>query len=448
MIRTFLALVLVLGVFTLAPTAAPAQATPDQFDCNVDQQEKLVRYSLYFEDFRMENYEAARPNLEWLLACAPGFAGNAEDDRNFRRAVDLYERLAEQASDPAEARAHLERARELLTTAVSTLQDAGAEVDPHYWTLRHGRFLQTHESVFANGQNLACELYEEAYAMRPADTQDFYLQVIAFCRTEAALEDNSADAKRDTRTFLEGELLASADEAATREYIQTQAERLITTPREQFDFLYQQYRDGGVAALSDSDLEQLFTLNQQAGSQLLTAEESRALRRALLPRIAELNPTFGRISALAAAALEDGDEARAVAHYERALELAEDRNQRRDAFYNIAVIRERQGQRASAANFLREALALDGNHGASLYLMGSMIQASVRGNDVQARAAYWCAADFFNRAASAGTANARAAAAGALRGAPASDEYFFLGWRPGQTVSANYGWGSCTATVR
>jgi tetratricopeptide (TPR) repeat protein len=447
MTRSLFALIALAAAFALAPSAASAQNA--DFDCDVEEQQMRIKYSLYFENYRAENYEAALPDLEWILACSPGFGGRTEDDRNFRRAVEIHEKLAEQATSADERRAHLDQALATIDTAVPRLQQAGVEVDPFDWILRKGRFLQTHQTVYSDRQDDVCAIYEEAYQMRPDELDDFYLQVIAFCRTENALAANTAEGKREARTFLEEALLASADQPAARDYIQTQADRLITTPREQFEYLFTKYEEVGVGGLSDDELEQLFTLNQQAGDQYFeTQDEMRTLRRSLLPRVAELNPTYSRIASLGSASLADSDYVQAAAFFEQALELAAEANQRRDTYYNMAVVRQQQNQLASAANFVREALSIDGNHGPSLFMMGSLIQSSIRGSDIDSRAAYWCAADYFSRAASAGVSNAASASASALRGAPTRDEYFFKGWRPGDTVSASYGWGSCQARVR
>jgi tetratricopeptide (TPR) repeat protein len=447
MIRSTFAFLFLAGVFALAPTAASAQSTAPE--CDVDEQQKRIKYSLYFENYRAEAYEAALPDLEWILECAPAFGGPNPDDRNVRRAVEIHEALAERATDPAERTQHLERALELIQSAVSTIEADGGQADPYWWALREGRFLQTHEQTFAGQQGRVCEIYEGAYEMNPGEIDDFYLQVIAFCRAEDALTGD-ADARRGARSFLEETLIASASSDAAREYIQTQAERLITTPREEFAFIYERYQAEGAEGLSDDELERMFTLVSQAGADLLgSEEEARSIRRVLLPRVAQLNPTYGRIMSLGAAALADGDRNQAIQFFQQALPMAESGQQRRDIHYNLAVIRQQQGQTTNAANHVREALAIDGNHGPSLFMMGSLIQSGIRGDDIQSRAAYWCAADYFSRAASAGGApGAGAAAARANSAAPSSDQYFFQGWRPGQTVTASYGWGSCQARVR
>ena len=67
------ALLILFGMTGMAQTAfAQAEEASDQ--------EKAVHYSLYFEDFKNENYSSALPNLKWIIENAPGYPRN--DDRN------------------------------------------------------------------------------------------------------------------------------------------------------------------------------------------------------------------------------------------------------------------------------------------------------------------------------------------------------------------------------
>ena len=52
-----------------------------------------MHYSLYYESFKNDNFENARSDLLWILENAPGLPKN--DARNYRRAVKMYEGLAE-----------------------------------------------------------------------------------------------------------------------------------------------------------------------------------------------------------------------------------------------------------------------------------------------------------------------------------------------------------------
>lgn len=429
---------------------APVSAQSQDINCDVDDQQRRNRYSLYFEHFRAGNFEAARPDLEWILVCAPTIGGTVPDDRNFLRAVQLYENLAQEAA-PEEQATLLGLALEAIDAVAPTLDAEGVAYDRHYWLIRQGRFLQTHATLFPERQGEVCGIYEEAFEINPEETGDYYLQIIALCVTEAAIADDTPEVKRETRTFIEEQLLIHVDSQQSRDYIQAQAERLITTPREMFAYLYERYQAVGLDGMNDDEIEQLFNLNQQAGSQFFEdMDESRELRRVLLAYLSVADPTYSRLVSMSLVLIEEEDHQQAIVFLERALDLAETPEQTRDLHYNIARARSELGQFAPAANHLRETLSIDPNHGPSLFLMGSMIQRSIpSSSDIRVRAAWWCAADYYSRASSAGVNGAGAAAAGALRAAPSPEDYFFVeGWEPGVTISASYGWGSCQTRIR
>lgn len=448
MTRTLLALALTALLLGGSTRSVAAQ----EANCDADDTEKRVKYSLYFENYKAGAYDAALPDLVWILECAPAFGGPNPDDRNFRRAAEIYDSLAVRAQTPEERQENLQQALAIYDNAVSTLQDIGAAVDPYDWLLRKGRFVLRYPEDLTELQAEVDDYFYEAIQLKPEEIGDYYVNYVAGVRANEAITANTPEGKREARAFIETELVPLADDPS---YIQEHIlPSLISTPREQFDYLYAKYQQNP-DGLSDDEVMELFEMNQRFGGEFFAndGEESAALRHALIGKVAELNPTYPVLTSLGRASLDEGNQDQAIEFFERAQQLAENDEQRRDAFYNIALVKEQQGQKATAANYAREALALDGSHAPSLYLIGSLIQSSVGGGDARARAGYWCAADYFNRAAAAASdadlaASARRAAAGANSAAPNSEEYFFLGWRPGQTVQASYGWGNCSTTVR
>ena len=95
-----------LALILLVPSAGAQTAqgtTPDDpFGAcpadAVDDQQKAVQYSLYYENYKNEAYREALPYLRWMLQCAPTFNGPGRTgERNFERAITTYEALAEQA---------------------------------------------------------------------------------------------------------------------------------------------------------------------------------------------------------------------------------------------------------------------------------------------------------------------------------------------------------------
>src|SRR5690606_20600338 len=90
-LSAILTLFLLVGAAT---TARPAHAQAEQ----VTDQDKAVHYSLYYEEFKNQNFAGALPNLKWIIENAPGYPRN--DDRNFERLVETYAGLATQSDDP------------------------------------------------------------------------------------------------------------------------------------------------------------------------------------------------------------------------------------------------------------------------------------------------------------------------------------------------------------
>src|SRR5690606_8821223 len=139
-------------------------------------QEKAVHYSLYFEDFKNENYSSALPNLKWIIENAPGYPRN--DDRNFERLVETYAGLAAQAEDDATKRAYLDSALVVFDEAVPTLKEHGIEANELQWKIRKGRFLQEHSPVLSDRIGEVSETYLEAYELGGCELDPYYVRVI------------------------------------------------------------------------------------------------------------------------------------------------------------------------------------------------------------------------------------------------------------------------------
>ncbi len=445
MTRTPAALALL--VLLLAGLAPAASAQSDgEIECSDDRQEKLIHYTLYAEPFKAGDYETARPELEWLLACDPTFTGRDPGDLTLRRAVQLYDSLAVRAADPAEKQAYLDRALAVLDETPTLLQAAGVEVEPHEYALRKGRFIQTHPEQLADRQPQVYDLFTEAFEMQPDSLSDYYLNYIAAERVSRAIDEGTPEAKVAAREFLTAELQPRVEDPA---YIEGLMQNLITTPREQYAFLKERYQEDP-ASLSEDEVKTLYSLNQNP--ELKDSALNQTLREVML----ELDPTPSLYQIFARQAADEGDYDAAQGYYDQALALAEDPMEKRDINYNIAVFKDAQGQRAGAANYARAALDFDSNYAPALYLIGSLVQRSVGRGDARAAAGYWCAADYYSRAATAAAnsgdsdlaASARRAAGSAASAGPDAESYFFLGWQPGQTITASYGWGSCSTRVR
>ncbi|MDX1438978.1 MAG: hypothetical protein R3284_03655, partial [Rubricoccaceae bacterium] len=110
-----------------------------------------------------------------------------------------------------------------------------------------------------------------------------------------------------------------------------------------------------------------------------------------------------------------------------------------------------QGQRGEAYRMAGRALEIDSSYGPALYIRALVVAGTVNSGTLRGRMAYWCVADLFSRAAAAGGSTADQARRLAGRYAasgPSREQYFFEGYRAGQSVTTSHGYGSCTTTVR
>src|SRR5690625_2255170 len=147
----------------VAPAMAQSEEQPSD-------QEIATHYSLYFEDFKNENYQSALPNLRWILENAPGFPNDS--DRNCRRAIEALEGLAEQ--DPA----YLDCAVVTFETAVPMLPATDVNVDAERWLINKGRVMQSNAAHFSNAQAQAAEAYMDAYELDASSLDAYYVNYL------------------------------------------------------------------------------------------------------------------------------------------------------------------------------------------------------------------------------------------------------------------------------
>lgn len=423
------AVMLLLGV-TAVPAVAQSSEEPDEGA-------KMTNYSLYYEDYKAGNYESAVSYLRWMLNNAPAYAGPGKaDDRNFERAVVTYDSLAARAGDAELARAYLDTALALHDQAVSTLQDAGVEVDEYKWTLDKGRFIQKHPTELADLQNQAIDLYEQAYEMNPAEIDAYYIQLLI----RAYAQRDKAEAV----AFMEQVEEQFPDNAELESYIAQFRDLLFDSPEERVAFLEDQFEK------KPEDLEiagELFALYQELGMRNEAYEMG--------DRLMEMEPSAATYRILGKLRLDDGQPQQAFELYEKAIELAGEPNVR--DYYNMGIAQQHMGSLSRARSYFRQALELDPSFGAALIAIGDLYATAVSdcgSFEREDRAVYWLVVDYYNRAKNADP-SLSSAANGKIntyrRSFPDQEALFFKGWQPGQNFRIDYGcyaWINESTTVK
>ena len=371
-------LTLGLAVALLVPTAVAQDSEPSQ-------QEKGLHYSLYYEDYKNENFSSARNDLMWILANAPGFPKN--DDRNFSRAVDLYVGLAEQAANGGHKTAYLDTAATYLTEAPSMMEEQAIEYDPYDWELEKGRFMQQYGSAVASdydGLEDASAHYLRAFELAPMEINPYYInQVIT------TLRNNNQ----------QNELLAFLNTVEEKRGDDTEVMRIVSDTREDIfgrnpqarvQFLESQLEkrpdDAGVMA-------QLFEAYVEQGNVKAAS--------GLADRLMATEPSADIVRQVAEMRLEDGRAEDAFQTYQKAEEQGAELTEM--DYYNMGLAQQRTGNFPEARSFYRKALDVKDDFGRAYIAIGDLYVRAVSecsGGEMKRndKAVYWLAIDMYQRA--------------------------------------------------
>jgi tetratricopeptide (TPR) repeat protein len=413
------------------PAAAQAGDPPTQ-------QEIFRNYSLYWEDFRNGNYERAMPYLVWIIENAPAEPSN--DDRNFERIVEGYGKLAEAAPDAATRRAYLDSALVMLDRAVPTLEAVGAEVDRFDWAVLRGHFIQSHAEDLPDLQDEVVVAYRKAYELGAERLHAYYVNFIIDDYVRQQDKEGAVDFMDEVEARL-------GDNEEIADFIAEVRNSLFQDPEERMVFLE------GRLAQNPDDLElinELFRIYSDLG-------EREKMRR-IGQRLVDMEPSPRIFQLLGRMYLDDGEPARAIALYERALAMSNgmERREIRDLHFNIGIAYQQQDRLQQARTAFRRALEADANFGAAWIAIGDLYATAISrcGHERHDRAVYWLVVDQYERARSvdssvANQANSRINSY--RRHFPTREDMHFQGWTPGERYAVNsgcYAWINETTTVR
>lgn len=411
----------------------------------VSQDNPRQNFSLGSENYRNEDYCGAYPYLVWLTRNEPLFTGSNPDDRNFLRLADVYEYFAAQSEDPAVRRTYLDSAQATRDAGLAALREANVPYQTWQRDVLRGRFLDLYADVYGDRSRDVFDAYDSAFRSAPDSLDDYYLRYLV---ENSVLRYEDTEQRQQYLASIQPRL-SSPEYAQYVEALRASLEAPeVYTAEDQVATLLARYQ-ANPRDLNDDEARLLLSIAYQQP----TAIEERdgdpgAIVEALVPRFANNTSDPAVLYALSERARRSGNASEAETLFNRAIAAASN-TQRADFYYARAS----RASGSSAYQLAGQALQYNSAHGPSLYLRASIVGQSVpRSGDVQQRAAYWCVADLFRRAAATGDsriagAASRAASQYAAAG-PTREQYFLLGWRPGQTVNSSTPYGACTTTVR
>jgi len=396
-----------------------------------------MHYSLYYEDFKNENWESAVENLRWMLVNAPGFPRN--NDRNFERATEIYLQIGLLKEDEQLRRAYLDSALIIFDTAVTTLQGIDAEVDEFEWTLEKGKFIQENADDLPDLQDQVAAQYLAAYQLDPGRIQAYYLNYIIADYVRAESKDLAV-------TFLEELEAERGSEPEIIQLLDQWRASLFTSPQERYDFI------AGKLEQTPDDAELILEKFE-----LAMDLEYRDDVYELADRVLELEPTEKTYRLVGKMKLDDGEAQEAYDLFEQALELAETPEARRDIYFNMGIAQQQMGRLSRARTHFRQSIREDDTFGQAYMAIGDLYVTAVAecgSFEREDRAVYWLVTDFYDRARSIDPSVAAAAQRKSRQYRayyPDQEALFFKGWTPGQRYEIDYGcyeWIGESTTVK
>ncbi|MFP4228576.1 MAG: tetratricopeptide repeat protein, partial [Salinivenus sp.] len=275
-------------------------------DSQPSDQDKAMHYSLYYENYKNDNFERARSDLNWLIENAPGYP--KDDDRNFERQFKLYRGLAEEASEDEARTAYLDTAATILATAPDRMEESELQFDEYEWEIMRGRFVQEYKdsvSDLPSPLDDSVSHYRKAYDLAPEEINPYYIKRVL----ESYMDENEQQEALEFASTVEQD---RGDDDEVAEIISSVRDDIFDkNPGAQVTYFEEQYE-----AHPDSLalMQQLFNAYVERGS-LSKASE-------LAPELMEEDDISAEtIREIANMRLEDGRPEDALEAYERLDEM-------------------------------------------------------------------------------------------------------------------------------
>ena len=425
------------GLLVLAASATPASGQ----DSEPSKQEKLMHYSLYWENFKNDDFRSARSDLLWILENAPG-APDGDDD-NYERAVKLYEGLAEQAGSEEKRKAYLDTAATHLTSAVDKMEDQGLEYDRYKWELLKGRFADQHQGSLPDVEGLktAVSHYRKAFELAPEEIDPYYIQQVL----KSYQQNNQLQKALDFANMVEAK---REDDEEVAEMVNSMREDIFgMNPQAKIGYLEEQ-----VEQHPDSTrlLTDLFNAYKRQGN----VEKASTLAKRLMKE----DPPAETVRDIAQMRLEDGRSKAALEAYDRAVEQGAEL--KAEDHFNRGTAYQKMERLAQARQEYRRAIEKKKDFGRAYIAIGDLYARAVNkcsGSEMKRedKAVYWAVVDMYQRAKEtdpsvASTANSKIQTY--RRVFPTKEDIFYRSdWEQGGTFSIDYGcysWIGETASVR
>ncbi|MDZ7717958.1 MAG: hypothetical protein U5K72_03935 [Balneolaceae bacterium] len=409
---------------------------------------EIQAYSIFYENYRTGSYDMARQFGKWMIENKPRTIEGANRfnlPRQFERMITVYAELSKQATDPSIKSAYIDTALTIYADAFETFNEE--EINYYEWHLNRGRFYQEYQDNIENGLGKAYQEYEKAFELNPeklAQAADgYYIQIL--------LSNYVNNEERDKALEMIDTVEPMASPGLT-EHINQVRNDLFSDPVERVGFLESRLEENPENTEIMAELIDLYAE---------TGERQKALE--LGQKLFEMEQTFENARRLANYAKEDGRNQDAIRYLNKAIELMDNTEAKKNIWIEMAEIYQNEGNLRAARRVARQASNLDRNWGqpyiqiANIYATAIRNCTSGRQIDRDDRTVYWLVLDYLDRARSvdpsvSSTVNRLYNTYEPVT--PSAEDKFFQGWEEGDSFEIDaglrecYGWINETTTVR
>lgn len=411
--------------------------------------DKLSAYSLFYQNYKNNQYEEALKYGRWILEGMPrkleGY-GQFSLPTQLDRFITIYSEIGKTKSDPSLREAYVDSAEMIFDKTFNTFSKD--EIDYYQWHLTRGSFYRQNEDFIENAAQKQTAEYMKAFELNSVKTtkaaDGYYIKVML----QNLVDEGTEETKQEALAIIKkAEPEASED---LKNYFDKTRNELFDSPEERMAFLKKKVEEepGNVEYL-----RQLRDLYQNEGN----IEQASKLSEKLY----ELNPSYENASSLANVAIENANYDAAIKYLNEAKTKTDEVAKLKTIYLNLANAYLNKGQLQQARANARQAIEADSDWGRPYILMADIYARAVtqcsdgRNLERSDRAVYWLVIDYLNKAKSrdssvSSVANSRLQSYRQVT--PTAEDIFFMdNWKKGQAItigSGCYSWIGESTTVR
>lgn len=349
--------------------------------------------ALYTDFLKQDNFKAALPHLDWLLANAPDL-----NESLYINGAKIYEGLADNEPDAAKTVQYQEQALSMYDKRIQYFGNEGDVLNRKGYTAY--KYYKDNKAKYPD----LIKMFEKVYELNGVNTLDnnllaFMDVVRRFKLTGGAITDVQVLDYYDEIMAIIDLKKATGKNLDRIEKISENIDKLLTaTVTVDCEFV-----ENNLGPKLKADPTDLKLAKKILQLQLTGKCTDSPLFMTSSKIVNEKEPTYSLTKVIAQKLAAEGKNEEAFKYYNQAVELADDNQKKAEIYYDMAKINAADGQKVSARANARKALSMDPSFSDAYTLIGNLYLGSYddcRGGEskVKDRAVFIAAYEMYKKA--------------------------------------------------